>query len=821
MAPPMRGPGETRARALRALALLVLAAVALGIRCLWVPETLGDAGEVYLPPADAAYHARRALWSLVRFPEILSFDPYLAYPDGAVVPMPPLYDWLLGAAARALGGGERTFELVLAWVSPLAGALAVAAVHGLGRAYAGGGVALGAAVLYATLPVAVGAATFGDADHHASVALLGALQLLAILRLLVPGASAARVAGLAGALAALRALLALVWSGSLLYLGVGEAALALGAAASGGRARLWLAQAGGCAGAALLLAPWVLSLPTPPGGAFSTTTLSGFHVAALAAAALVLALAAGADGALARLAPQRRRAVLAAAAGAGVLAAAAAAYAARDALSPALAFLGKQDVWGGRNLEQRPLFGWLGGGPAASAVSVYGLLAYLVPLAWLAPLLDLRDPARRPRALALSTWLLAFGALTSLQSRFGSDFAPAGCVGFALVIAAATRPLLAPLGRTGRAAAAAALGAVLVAPGLAPNWPRKLPDALAWLREPQNRPTARRTLAEFGARVRAATPETDGFLGPGRPEYAILCRPAFGHSLLYGARRATPAGNFGPYVGGAERYERARAFYEARAEADAVAQARALGVRYVVTTERGSPGLGLFADRLHATDGSALAGAAHAERFRLVADAPEGGISFSWELAGRRPRTPFPYKLFELVEGAVLAVRAAPGAEVRASATVRTAAGRSVAFEAVGRAGADGVARLRVPYATGAGSAARLEAPYRVRAGASSGAASVGEADVREGRELAVPLSGPASAATKNGLDQAAPPSRWIARTYTNSPGARASTRSSASSSRTSGPVANGFSRRCSTSAPRTSSMRSSAAGASTRSESG
>lgn len=741
----MRVPGDRRARALWIAPLLLLAGAALGIRCLWMPETLGDGGEIFLPPADAAYHARRALFSFVRFPEILSFDPYLAFPDGAVVPMPPLYDWLLAAVARASGGGERALGLVLAWVSPAAGALTVLAVYAVACAAAGRGVGLGAAALFAVLPLAVGAATFGDADHHATVALLGALQLLAILRLLTPGASAARIAALSAALAGLRALLALTWSGSLLYLGVGEAALALGACSSRERTRLWLAQAAGAAGGALLLAPWVAVLPTPPGGALSTTTLSWFHVAALAATAVALVLWVGARAALARLAPRRRRAVLAALVGFALLAAAAAALSARDMLSPALAFLAKQDAWGARNLEQRALFRWpfLGRGePVADAVSMYGLFAYLVPLAWLAPLLRVRDPEQRPRALALSAWLLVLGALTSLQARFGSDLAPAACVAFALAIGAATRPLAAALGRPGRAALAVALGGALLAPGLVADWPRRVPDGIAYLREPRNRPTARKTLAEFGALVRAATPETAGFLEPQRrPEYGILCRPAFGHSLLYAARRATPAGNFGPYVGGRERYEHARGFYEAGSEEEALALARSLAVRYVVTSERGSPGLALFADRLHATDGSALPGLPHGERLRLVVDAPEGGLSFSWELAGRRPRTPFPYKLFELVEGALLSVRAAPGGQVRASAPVRTASGRRFVFEAAGEAGADGTARLRVPYAGEAGSAAWLEGPYRVRAGAASGSAAVGEADVREGRVVPVSLS--------------------------------------------------------------------------------
>ena len=58
------------------------------------------------------------------------------------------------------------------------------------------------------------------------------------------------------------------------------------------------------------------------------------------------------------------------------------------------------------------------------------------------------------------------------------------------------------------------------------------------------------SLVRFARMVRAATPETSGYLdGDGAPEYGILCHPNIGHVLHYIARRATPADNFGPYIG--------------------------------------------------------------------------------------------------------------------------------------------------------------------------------------------------------------------------------------------------------------------------------
>ena len=93
--------------------------MAAWLRCLRVGEIFvrdpesGEIAEVLLRKADSAYHARRALWSFVRFPDVLLRDPYLGYPDGAVVPLPPLYDALLALGARLFASSQQGFEVGL------------------------------------------------------------------------------------------------------------------------------------------------------------------------------------------------------------------------------------------------------------------------------------------------------------------------------------------------------------------------------------------------------------------------------------------------------------------------------------------------------------------------------------------------------------------------------------------------------------------------------------------------------------------------------------------------------------------------------------
>jgi hypothetical protein len=140
--------------------------------------------------------------------------------------------------------------------------------------------------------------------------------------------------------------------------------------------------------------------------------------------------------------------------------------------------------------------------------------------------------------------------------------------------------------------------------------------------------------------------------------------------------------------------------------------------------------------------------APHVERFRLVTEGPPGGLPLWTSFpSAAPPRGTIPYKLFEIVEGAVLEVSAAPGDVVRAALELATPIGRRLRFVAAARADGDGAARLRVPYPTepnGAMAAAegpaRVHAtgPYRVEVGGISHVISVGEEDVRSGAAIRV-----------------------------------------------------------------------------------
>ena len=458
----MRRPAAVsagRASVADALVVLVLGVAAFAIRSVFLGELRGSDGSLVMTDPDALYHARRALYGLANFPRVLGFDAYLNHPDGSPVPWPPLYDWALAAAAVVLGGSPTALDRVLAWASPVLGALTVLPVYAIGRLLAGRGTAAGAAALFAALPVAVHYARVGNPDHHACVALQGACFLALSVALLRPASRGRRLALLAVGLLVTRVLLVLSWSGSLLTLGVGEGALLLGATLAG-RRDLLLAQSAGALGAAALVAPWIWLAGPPLGGAFSTISLSWFHVAVLAGVGAVC-------GSLAALEGWRPARTLALRAGRAIAVGSLAAAVLlgfpgpRQALAPSAAFLGKSDGWiTDQNPETRSLFG----PPIADAqvprpppTWYYGWLAYAIPVAIAVALLRLRRRDGREAAACFAAWTLSLGVLALYEIRFGPDFAPAASVAFAQTFALAQRPLARRLPGGTRSATALAI----------------------------------------------------------------------------------------------------------------------------------------------------------------------------------------------------------------------------------------------------------------------------------------------------------------------------------------------------------------------------
>jgi asparagine N-glycosylation enzyme membrane subunit Stt3 len=549
------------------------------------------------------------------------------------------------------------------------------------------------------------------------------------------------VAGLA--LAAARAALLLSWSGSLLYLAVGEAALLLlGLLAA--RPALLTAQALSALASGLAVAPWVVASGTTLGGPLSTTTLSWLHVLAL----LAVATAAGGFAGLERARPARSagfrvaRAALCVAVPAGALLALSGV---RESLAPALAFLTKSNPWGKGIMEQSPLFSWMPGARGDLTGGSYGAWAYAIPLVPLAYLWCARSRAGWGPRLLLAIWAGVLGALAVMQVRFGSDFAPLGCLGFALLLDALHRRLSPRLGRLPGLALACGLGLALLWPALAETYPWRVRQLVVHLEDVEGLRDPvffheSPTFVRFCKLVRSVTPETSGFLDPTqRPEYGILLNPPFGHAMHYAGRRATPADGFGPYLD-VEKNRLALRFLTSKSERAAVRIAERLEARYVVTHDHHRLRPGDFLHLLHRLDGSQRDGVEHAEHFRLIAEAPWGARVLTSSFPNELPGRIVPYKLFQLVQGALVEAHAPPGTPFALDLEIQTNTGRRFRFRAATQTDASARAQLRVPYDTEGDGPTRALGAYRARLGERESKLSVPADAVGEG--LVVPLEG-------------------------------------------------------------------------------
>ena len=702
-----------RRPALTLLTPLGLFALAISIRALPHPSVFTPDRIVFFG-MDAYYHMRRVLYALRRFPETLTFDPYINFPHGAKPIWPPFFDSAVALVVWPFysAGGERGAEAAAVWVPPVLGAATVAALYFAARRFFGQATATLAGFVLCLLSAHFWYSQLGFVDHHAAVALVTTLLLAAAMSLLAvlsqPGnGSGPRterpVTGPAVAVGAALASSLLLWPGSLLHVGLVEGALLVFLMSRGDHG-----DAVRCA-ATLALVHWIaLAIVLPFGatatwpqwGNYSPTVLSRFQPWLFGA----LALHASACWLLWRRRPatgQATRIGLATGLGAALLVASALLLPGLlQGAADAWQWLAKDEAFQASVAESLPLFELNGAFSRRIAEGRLSYFIYLLPVAAGAMAMWARPRADRAAIWFFVAWTLGLLAVTLVQRRFFNSLSVALALTLAFSvcqIAQRASSLAASRWVAGSVFLGVTLGlcAILLAPvwdtyrlpltnlALAlrgqPTLPRRAgPDlhgllvTAEWLRH--NTPV---TSGYFEAR------QSDGTAT--RPEYGILARSGSGHVLEYTARRPTLSDNFGDDIG-RENFERVRRYFSS-SEAESLKIADELGARYVVVdaldpaTRSGS---GAMARRLALLDGSGLA------RHRLVFEASTLG-------RGRSARA---HKVFEIVPGARVVGRAPAGALISVRLDLRTNRKRKVVYRTASRANDQGWYELRLPYAT-------------------------------------------------------------------------------------------------------------------------
>ena len=132
-------------------------------------------GQIYPIGFDSYYHMRRIFFTTNHFPDFISFDSYINYPDGFVVGWPPLYDQFASLFALINGLGSPngyTIEFAAASFPLILGIMTLVALYFATSMIFDRNIALLSVGILAILPVHIDYSMFGFIDHHIAEVLL-------------------------------------------------------------------------------------------------------------------------------------------------------------------------------------------------------------------------------------------------------------------------------------------------------------------------------------------------------------------------------------------------------------------------------------------------------------------------------------------------------------------------------------------------------------------------------------------------------------------------------------------------------------------------
>jgi len=181
-----KGPQGRRLKlspaAIAGIIVFALCGVALFIRVYFPYDSVFSDGSVWFKGADPWYHMRLVENLVQHFPHRIYFDAYSYYPHGAVIPWPPFYNWIIGAAALIVGSGHpspHTVETVSAFTPAVLGALTVIPVYFIGKELFNRWVGvISAAILFILPSEFLSRSLLGFTDHHVAETLFSAVTIL-------------------------------------------------------------------------------------------------------------------------------------------------------------------------------------------------------------------------------------------------------------------------------------------------------------------------------------------------------------------------------------------------------------------------------------------------------------------------------------------------------------------------------------------------------------------------------------------------------------------------------------------------------------------
>ncbi|MEE3329428.1 MAG: STT3 domain-containing protein [Myxococcota bacterium] len=630
---------------------------------------------------DAWYHMHRVRDSLApgNWPSLIDFDPLLNWPHGARAIWTPFFDLIVSTFTLPFHavGGLAAAEIAAAWLPPLLGALCVVVLYFAARELTDETTARIAGALLAVLVSHTWYSQVGFVDHHVAVTLLAALMLLLAMQF-------ARAPDLSGSalLSAAQATAILLWPGALLHVVFIEVGtnLALAQRSQRATALAYKHRSLGHVFALVLVGPFCLGQQWAAWSDYSATVLSlfqpllfvGFGLHAAACSQLLRSEFAES--------PARRTGVVVGTALGLGLAAVGLIPGLRESGVEALAWFGRSEAFQANVAESEPLL-YRGGTFTLEAAALrLSWLFVALPLLWAAFMWTAWGESRRSHSeeragvLVFGSW--AFGIL--LAAFFQKRFAHSASLAAALLYAWGLRSLLTRMARHGAPRAAGVAAAAVLLLALAPALRLHAETLRASLRgefTTSNHSKQRLLDAADWLRTHAGEPAT-GVLAPWH----------LGHPLLYVSGLPMVVGNFGDDIGAAN-FERHLEYFRATETRGArildSVRTRFVVVESIPLKTRNEMGPRMMHRRLTVPELRDL------ERHRLrYASLPDG-----------RPSGTASYRIFELVDGAIVEGRAAPGATVAARMRVGRNQIALANASVTTTAGADGRYALRLAQA--------------------------------------------------------------------------------------------------------------------------
>jgi dolichyl-diphosphooligosaccharide--protein glycosyltransferase len=739
--------------------------LALAVRSVHYPLVFTQIG-VQLPYAgDAYYHLRRIWFSVARFPESLTFDRYVSFPEGSQIVWPSTFDWMIAASIRPFvdSSDQAAVEAMAVWVPPLLGAVTTGLVGLLAARLYGRGAGWCAGLLYAVLPISFISSRLGMIDHHVAVAMLTTAMLWIACEIFglderAPTWTAALRGRMARASVALGLVIASAistWPGALLHIVVVQVAFGGWWLLAGGReaARARAVAFSVCQSvAALCVAPLAMGVVWREYGAWSPLVLSALQPAYFASAAAMICVA--------QLLHERttlgetlgRRAISGfALAGTGLLVA----FVAIPGLREAIFFAGSWFTQGvdllGQINELRPLFMWQGHFDLKFPIVHFGIGIIILPFIGLHLARRALLEASGKHGLLLF-WSLVFTALTLQQWRFGNTLG----VAYAVLVGAVLAEWLAGIRRRVATRSWRPLLEVVFVAGLI-GWTATafsifyrpiLRSGLAALESAPRRELGPlrpsiRIYDEAGRWLERNTPKTHGYLDAStQPEYGVLGPWAQGHILRYRSERPMVQDNFGPYAG-RESFAAAWDYFAEREESVAIGLLQRLGVRYVVAGDAGAGSIeGVGPDSMairlaHAfgsvtrdAHGETIPGLSH-HRMLFYAHSARPGETHRLRMAP-------PYTnlgVWEVVPGARIEGSARPGSSIELWLGMETSWQAADTYHRITVTDDRGRYHFVVPYSTDVRFSPdiRVAQAYQVSSPRGRGRIAVREADIRSG----------------------------------------------------------------------------------------